>query len=673
MFKTYLLALASASQTLCVSLHTPSTHEQQIDLDNIPSHESLQLFRATNAEYFRVPREFHINSSYTTSEPPYGDKILSAVYQHPHTNEFKIKQLTLDEIYDSPVLVYGDFDDAAGETGWGRLSIRTVPKTNLNWEVQSAVYYAAGYLEGYLTCEYIGVFFKNYYDSTFNGIDPSTRLVEFMNKNDKWIRMQVKGKADTDSYWRHVGSVYRQLDGMVDGYNSQCSEKYGKMTDLEFRLLNMNGDLFDLQDALKNEKTAEEEAAKDATNVKATSTSHNSAKEDEVDVDAFKPTHCSAMLLLESDFSEFYIGHDTWDTYSNIYPRIFKHVILPVTTFSSTEASTPSSRTTHTHVHYTSMPGYISSVDDFYAVKGLANLTITETSITAYNKSVLVQDEQTVFSWIRVVVANALSTDGKTWSELFTKYNSGTYNNQWLVVDMEKWHKFSEPEPGFFYLVEQTPMSVVTKDLTEYVTTNMYFASYNIPYDRDVWKAMGYEDAASKSKQPDTFYYEKAPRALLFGSLWGVVENTTDMAFVMGWNDFHEERNTNGHEAHVSVASLLQEKIKSLRFLSVWKKENNQVHTAFNSPANGISARQDLVDGKNKKAYGGIDSKVASYTSLMSYTTPISWVRAGPTTDENPAFCWEEGSALSDETPHFGHPMCYDYDWQLMFNSLYQR
>ena len=37
--------------------------------------------------------------------------------------------------------------------------------------------------------------------------------------------------------------------------------------------------------------------------------------------------------------------------------------------------------------------------------------------------------------WIRSLAANRLSQGGKEWTEIFSKFNSGTYNNQWMIVD----------------------------------------------------------------------------------------------------------------------------------------------------------------------------------------------------------------------------------------------
>lgn len=45
--------------------------------------------------------------------------------------------------------------------------------------------------------------------------------------------------------------------------------------------------------------------------------------------------------------------------------------------------------------------------------------------------SILLQIQE----WIRTIVANRIGVDGKSWSDFFSMHNSGTYNNQWMVVD----------------------------------------------------------------------------------------------------------------------------------------------------------------------------------------------------------------------------------------------
>ena len=54
--------------------------------------------------------------------------------------------------------------------------------------------------------------------------------------------------------------------------------------------------------------------------------------------------------------------------------------------------------------------------------------------------------------WIRTIVANRVADGGKSWSDFFSMHNSGTYNNQWMVID----YKLFKPKKHirYSYIVE---------------------------------------------------------------------------------------------------------------------------------------------------------------------------------------------------------------------------
>lgn len=60
-------------------------------------------------------------------------------------------------------------------------------------------------------------------------------------------------------------------------------------------------------------------------------------------------------------------------------------------------------------------------------------------------------------AWVRVRVANALATDGKHWGALVARHNSGTYNNQFLVVNAGRFEPRSALREGTLTVVEQVP------------------------------------------------------------------------------------------------------------------------------------------------------------------------------------------------------------------------
>ncbi len=43
-----------------------------------------------------------------------------------------------------------------------------------------------------------------------------------------------------------------------------------------------------------------------------------------------------------------------------------------------------------------------------------------------------------VLSWQRVRVANLMASSGSEWVEFFGKHQSGTYNNQYMITDLNK-------------------------------------------------------------------------------------------------------------------------------------------------------------------------------------------------------------------------------------------
>lgn len=43
-----------------------------------------------------------------------------------------------------------------------------------------------------------------------------------------------------------------------------------------------------------------------------------------------------------------------------------------------------------------------------------------------------------VLEVVRVAVANRLADGGYSWTKIFSRYNSGTYNNQWMIVDLKR-------------------------------------------------------------------------------------------------------------------------------------------------------------------------------------------------------------------------------------------
>lgn len=103
-------------------------------------------------------------------------------------------------------------------------------------------------------------------------------------------------------------------------------------------------------------------------------------------------------------------------------------------------------------------PASITSTDDFVLTS--AKLAILETTIGNYNeKSLDLITPNTVLTWIRAEIAHRTASSGLQWAEAFGRHNSGTYNNEWVVVDYKQFHRGKEvqPETGIIHVVEQMP------------------------------------------------------------------------------------------------------------------------------------------------------------------------------------------------------------------------
>ena len=77
-------------------------------------------------------------------------------------------------------------------------------------------------------------------------------------------------------------------------------------------------------------------------------------------------------------------------------------------------------------ISFSSYPGTLFSVDDFYLTS--AGLAVTETTIGNSNASLwkFVQPRGSVLTWIRVQVATRLASTATDWGVVFKKKTSGT-------------------------------------------------------------------------------------------------------------------------------------------------------------------------------------------------------------------------------------------------------
>ena len=227
---------------------------------------------------------------------------------------------------------------------------------------------------------------------------------------------------------------------------------------------------------------------------------------------------------------------------------------------------------------------------------------------------------ESLLAWQRVRAANLLSNSGPQWAKTLASFNSGTYNNEYLVFD-SKLFKIGEPmQPNTLWVIDQIPTLVKSSDETDALKFG-YFPSYNVPFQKDAFDLAGYANATEK--YGPAMSWQMAPRARIFRRDANKVNTMDDLKQIMRYNDYlndpYEEKN----------------------------------------PMWAICSRGDLKT-QNPSAGGCYDTKV----------TELSWINTGkaeaingPTTSHGlPVFEWNK----FQRTPHYGLPPVYNFTFQTM-------
>lgn len=558
----------------------------------------------------------------------------------------------------------------------------------------------------------------------YQTVGPNPELLAFITANDEWVASMVASHASKDAYWLAVGQVMATMDGILAGYNnfSHCSQAsssaaigggstFVPMPRLDLLLVNLDGDLFDLQTAFPDARTAAKTAggglvqplrhrrrrgnlgtAEAVAEAAVAETALATAAAAEV---TDRVLRCSALVKVTADGSDVWFGHDTWDTYATAAPRIFKHVALPVWQATQTLAAHRDS--------FSSSPGFVASVDDYYVLGGTSRLTVLETSNNVYNASVYAQylTPQSNMCWVRTMAANLLATDGETWAAAFAQYASGTYNNQWLLLDAnhfaatapaakaplppaaadenDKKHEGPSPQgpastsngllslnAGLLWVVEEAPGLLHSADMTATLAADGYWASYNVAF---------FADVRARLAEPSS--YADCPRANLFREMQGNVTGLASMQALMGWNDYAHDPLSGGNpdDAIMARGDLLaprgwagggiDSKCSSLRTARAANPTTTTAAATTTTLATATAALAGTVAAEAAEAAVSQAAAAGRGAAAASAEDPlVSFARAGPTHDSLPPFCWANLGPLEEAaTPHAGHPACFNYSW----------
>jgi hypothetical protein len=283
-------------------------------------------------------------------------------------------------------------------------------------------------------------------------------------------------------------------------------------------------------------------------------------------------------------------------------------------------------------ISFSSYPGTLLSIDDFYILN--SGLVVIETTIGNANADLWkFVTPETLLYWVRNLVANRLANSGPEWAKLFSLHNSGTYNNEWMVVDYNLFNPGdSTLQPGLFTVLEQLPGQTVWSDQTEVLQQKSHWPSYNLAFYPEVYNMTGTFD--SFKKYGNFFSYEHSPRANIFARDHVKVTDVESMIRLMRYNNFRNET-----FAKCQCLPLLH------------------------SGENSISARSDLNPAEGKypfdalghRDHGATDMKMTSLSMMQS----LEFIAiSGPTWSEQDGiepFVWSKAD-FGNTTKHFGLP-----------------
>lgn len=526
--------------------------------------------------------------------------VLSFLFTHAFCGETKRVLFMHDKakssIYPQEVLnadpappewvVDATYADNVETTGWAVLELTT--NTDLDPDFQA---YGAGFAEGYITSNRITQSWNN----TIQGYCDSSPLSEsckkiynFVSDNLKWMVEMIE-KNPGDPFWNEIKKGLLQVQGLEDGYKNL--DVYNPTIRLEpfgFMLFQLGGDLEDLEVALGVDETIKPKVL-------------GSGK-------------CSALVKLVTDKTgkkDLFTAHDTWTSFESML-RIMKRYNFG----KHSEA-------------FSSSPGSVYSGDDFYVLS--SGMVTMETTNGNSNPDLWkFVTTKTVPDWLRNIAANRLAKNGKEWCEVFSKYNSGTYNNQWMVVDYKKFEQQSNTD--VLYVLEQLPGEIVFDDVTKVLMSQSYWASYNIPYFPKIFNDSG--QPAMVKKYGDWFTHDKNPRARIFARDHKKIVDMDSLIKLMRYNDFKNDP------------------FSRCNCTPPYSAENSIAARCDLNPADGVFPFGAL----KQRDHAATDVKATSY-SLQKVLGLVA--ECGPTHDTQPVFKWSKSPYAHKS--HLGMPDKFDF------------
>lgn len=224
------------------------------------------------------------------------------------------------------------------------------------------------------------------------------------------------------------------------------------------------------------------------------------------------------------------MGHSSWFIYSAML-RIYKNYNL-----QPSKQYNPKGK-----MSFSSYPGFLVSLDDFYMLG--SKMVMLQTTNNIFNKTLYdLVVPQSLFAWQRVRISHKLANSGAEWGALFSQYNSGTYNNQYMIIDLKKFTPGFDLKDGALYVVEQIPGYVEYADQTDILRAG-YWPSFNIPFYEKIFNMSGYARLALRNTD---YTHALAPRAKIFRRDQSTVTSIQGIQDILRSNNYKNDAYSKG-------------------------------------------------------------------------------------------------------------------------------
>jgi hypothetical protein len=496
----------------------------------------------------------------------------------------------------------GDFIAGAKYTrsleskGWDLLAIKTNPTKDDKQQAE-----AAGYLEGYITNDRIWNHYRNMRVRTFKDQDLPANVREYLSLQETWLESNY-ANSPNDPILLNAYLTLAQFNGLRKAYNDHSVPERNIET-VQFHVITSFGDLFDIKYYNNTDAVPD----------------FNTMSAEKIRLYFHENNHCSALWKVKEDMTDVFFGHNSWFVYSAM-TRIFKEY-----NFNFNNPAVKAK-----NVMFSSYPAVLSSNDDFYLTS--QNLAVIETTNAIFEKTLY--DKVTpngLLCWQRAMVANRLATTSQEWTDIFSQHNSGTYNNQFMVLNMNLVDLDNQIiADDALYIIEQIPGYTETTNVSRYLKYG-YWPSYNTPYSRNISAKSGID--AMIEQNPKLRYlidYNTCVRANMFRrDQCNVVDDLT-FKKVMRYNDYKNDK------------------------------------LSLGLPGDAIASRFDL----NEESCGGAyDAKTTSVSKAKGKNKRVNLI-SGPTNDQQPNFKWND-SNICAKSPRDGLPEEFSYTW-IEYTSEFQ-